>query len=225
LRFLALIPALDAADTVGWIVEGARKHIPDVLVVDDGSSDDTAKKAEEAGAAVVRHPKNAGKGAALRTGFGYALANGYDAVITLDADGQHDPDEIPKLVDKLKDGAGIVIGARLRDKDSIPPARYYTNRLGVACYSWRSKSRLEDSQSGFRVYRAEVLRGMKYTSSRFEAESEFLVRAGRRGFRIDSVPVRTIYNEDVLQRSHYRPVADTYRICILFLKTFFWFRP
>lgn len=222
MKTMGLIPALDAGETVGAVVAGAAKYLDEVLVVDDGSSDDTVEKARGAGAAVISHGRNLGKGAALRSGFEYALGRGYDAVLTLDADAQHDPDEIPKLLKEAENGAGIVIGSRLGDKEKVPKARYYTNMVGVRCISWRSKSRLSDSQSGFRVYRAFVLKGMTYTSAGFETETELLIKAGRRGFGITSVPVSAIYGPEVLRRSHFRTVRDTYRICILFLKSFFW---
>jgi glycosyltransferase involved in cell wall biosynthesis len=222
LKVLCLIPALDAADTVGGVIAGAKRRIPGVLVVDDGSTDGTADRARAAGAVVISHKKNIGKGAALRTGFVYALKNGFDAVLTIDADGQHDPDEIPGLLKAGEGEAGIVIGGRLGDKASIPPARYYANMVGVRCISWRARNRIEDSQWGFRLYKADVLRDMKYTSVGFETETELLIRAGMRGFRIANVPVRTIYSDDITRKSRFRAVADTYRICMLFLRSFFW---
>lgn len=225
MKLMGLIPALDAEDTVGLVVTGTLKYLERVVVVDDGSSDGTAEVARRAGAEVISHVKNLGKGAALRTGFEYALKDGCDAVVTLDADTQHDPAEIPKLIEAAKGGAGIVVGCRLKDRGKIPPARYYTNMVGVKCFSWMSRNRLEDSQSGFRLYTAGVLKGMKYASSGFETESELLIRAGRRGFKIANVPVRAIYDEQILSRSHFRAVRDTYRICILFLRSFFWFNP
>lgn len=219
---MCIIPAFNAAGTVGIVVAGALRHIGDVLVVDDGSTDGTARKAADAGAKVISHGKNLGKGAALKTGFEFALKDGFDAMLTLDSDTQHDPDEIPKLIDAAGGGAGIVIGARLKDEDKIPPARYWANMVGVRAISWRARNRIDDSQSGFRLYRAEVFKGMKYSGGRFETETELLIRSGRRGFGIASVPVRTIYSEDIIRSSHYRTVSDTYRICILFLRSFFW---
>jgi glycosyltransferase involved in cell wall biosynthesis len=221
-KVLGLIPAYDAKGMVGGVVEKALKYLPEVLVVDDGSSDNTAGEASEAGAKVISHPRNLGKGAALKTGFRYALEKGYDAVLTMDADGQHDPDEIPKLLSAASSDAGIVVGARLTEKDKIPPARYRANMVGVKCISWRARNPLLDSQSGFRIYKAELLREMKVKSSGFEAESEMLMRAGIMGYKIISVPVRTIYSEEALRRSHFRAVPDTYHICITFLRSFFW---
>jgi UDP-N-acetylglucosamine---dolichyl-phosphate N-acetylglucosaminyltransferase len=221
-KVLGLIPAYDAQGMVEGVVKKALKYLPEVLVVDDGSSDNTAGEAGEAGAKVISHPRNLGKGAALKTGFRYALEKGYDAVLTMDADGQHDPDEVPKLLAAVSPDAGIVIGARLTEKEKIPPARYRANMVGVKCISWRARNALLDSQSGFRIYKAKLLREMKVKSSGFEAESEMLMRAGIMGYKIISVPVRTIYSEEALRRSHYRTVPDTYHICIMFLKSFFW---
>lgn len=225
MKVMGLIPALDAEDTVGLVVTGTLKYLERVVVVDDGSSDGTAEAARQAGADVISHVKNLGKGAALRTGFEYALKEGFDAVVTLDADTQHDPTEIPKLVETSKGGAGIVVGCRLKDREKIPAARYYTNMVGVKCFSWMSRNRLDDSQSGFRFYTAGVLTGMKFASTGFETESELLIRAGRRGYKIANVPVKAIYDERILSKSHFRAVRDTYRICILFLRSFFWFKP
>jgi UDP-N-acetylglucosamine---dolichyl-phosphate N-acetylglucosaminyltransferase len=221
-KVLGLIPAYDAQGMVGGVVEKALKYLPEVLVVDDGSSDNTAGEAGGAGARIISHPRNMGKGAALKTGFKYALEKEYDAVLTMDADGQHDPDEIPKLLSAASSDAGIVVGARLSERDKIPPARYRANMVGVKCISWRARNPLMDSQSGFRIYSAELLREMTVKSSGFEAESEMLMRAGIMGYRIISVPVRTIYSEEALKRSHFRTVPDTYHICIMFLKSFFW---
>ena len=222
MRAIGLIPALDAEDTVGEVAAGALRHLGEVVVVDDGSADGTAAAARRAGAHVISHGRNLGKGAALSTGFKYALEKGCEAVVTLDADGQHDPDEIPKLLEAAEGGAGIEIGSRLWDRERIPKARYYTNMVGVGAISWRAKNKLADSQSGFRFYKADVLRGMKLTGTGFEAETELLIRAGRRGFKIASVQARAVYSEEILRKSHFRTVADTYRICMTFLKSFFW---
>jgi UDP-N-acetylglucosamine---dolichyl-phosphate N-acetylglucosaminyltransferase len=221
-KMLCLIPAYDAQEMVGDVVKKALKYLPEVLVVDDGSSDNTAGEAGGAGARVISHQRNLGKGAALKTGFKYAIEHGYDAVLTMDADGQHDPDEIPKLIAAMTSDAGIVVGARLSEKDKIPSARYRANMVGVKCISWRARNPLMDSQSGFRIYNAELLREMTVKSSGFEAESEMLMRAGIMGYKIISVPVRTIYSEEALKRSHFRTVPDTYHICIMFLRSFFW---
>ncbi len=155
MRTLIIIPAYNEELTIGSVVALARKY-GDVLVVDDGSSDRTSEIAQNAGAIVVKHETNMGKGAALRTGFDYALANGYDAAVCLDADGQHNPGEIPKLLEPiLKDEADMVIGSRFLDgaKKSIPLYR----RLGLWILNTTTNASLNgnlkvtDSQSGFRA--------------------------------------------------------------------------
>jgi len=222
MRVMALIPALDAAATVGPVVRGVLEHIPDVVVVDDGSSDDTSGAAREAGARVVRHDTNLGKGAALVTGFRLAIEGGFDAVLTLDADGQHDPEYIPELMKTAEAGPAVTLGCRVMDLERFPKARYYTNRIGVVCISWRAKARIDDSQTGYRVYRTDFLKGVEVTSGRFATETELLIKAGRRGLGIACVPIEPLYPEDAVGGSHFRPVADTYRICMLFLRSFFW---
>ncbi len=219
---MALVPALDAADTIAQVVNGAREHVERVVVVDDGSADETAAEAEKAGALVIRHDRNLGKGEALKTGFKHAQAEDFEAVVTLDADTQHDPAEIPSLIKAFDAGADIVIGARLADKEKIPRARYYTNLVGVACISWRAGCRIEDTQSGFRVYRISAVRDIRLYTHRFDTETEILIKAGRRGKRIVTVPVKTIYTDEIISKSHFRPVYDTYRICMIFLDSLFW---
>ncbi len=224
LEVIAVIPAFNAAGSVGAVAAGALRHVREVIVVDDGSADETAARARDAGARVVSHAGNMGKGAALKTGFALALKSGCGAVVTLDADGQHDPEDIPRLIGAAIGPAGIVIGARLWDRAKIPPARYWANMVGVKAISWRTGSALGDSQSGFRLYKSEVIAGLDFTGGRFETETELLIRAGLKGFKIASVPVRAAYSEDIIKRSHFRAVADTYRICMLFLRSFFWSR-
>jgi len=219
---MALVPALDAADTITRVVTGALPYVERVLVVDDGSGDGTAGKAESAGARVISHGRNLGKGEALKTGFGYALEEGFDAVVTLDADTQHDPEDIPRLLAAMEAGSDIVIGARLAEKEVIPRARYYTNLVGVTCISWRAGCHIDDTQSGYRVYRMEAVRDIKLGTHRFDTESEILIKAGRRGKRITTVPVRAIYTDEIVSKSHFRPVYDTYRICMVFLRSLFW---
>lgn len=222
MRVTALVPALDAAGTIGLVVRGALKHVERVVVVDDGSVDETAAEAARAGARVISHGQNFGKGEALKTGFKHALSEGFDAIVTLDADTQHDPDEIPRLLEAAYAGADIVIGARLAEKDKIPRARYYTNLVGVACISWRAGTHIEDTQSGFRVYRTDAVRGIRLYTHGFDTETEILIKAGRLGKRIVTVPVRTIYTDEIISKSHFRPVCDTYRICMVFLDSLFW---
>jgi glycosyltransferase involved in cell wall biosynthesis len=191
-RILALIPAYDEAPRVGAVVTGAKAHLP-VLVVDDGSTDDTAAIAESAGAAVLRQRPNQGKGAALRAGFRWALDRGFDAVLTLDADGQHDPAEIPAfLAARERASADLVVGQR--DFSRMPPIRQIANRLGGLALSWAVGRRIPDNQSGYRLLSRRLMEVMLPSrESGFEFEVEMITTAIPAGWAIDWVPIRTIY--------------------------------
>lgn len=212
-----LIPAFNEEKRISEVVRGVREHIPDVIVVDDGSRDATASHAERSGAVVIRHTTNKGKGMALRTGFSHALSRDYAAVLTLDGDGQHAPDEIAKFLSAFETDSGdIIIGSRLWDRAAIPRYRYIPNQIGIYCISKAAGCRIDDTQSGFRLYRREVLEKITLATTGFETETEVLIRAGKAGFRIHSLPVSAIYHSDY--KTNFRPIRDFYRISILFLK-------
>jgi len=213
---LAVIPARDAAGTIASVVRGIQEAIPgsSVIVVDDGSSDGTGARARDAGAVVVRHEVNQGKGAALQTGFDEALRLGADAVIALDADGQHDPMLAPGLLRALED-CDLVIGSREGDRTSMPWLRRKTNDVTTWWVSHLARQRIPDSQSGYRAIRATVLQAVRPESRRFEYESEFLIGAARKGFRIGEAPITTLYNAP---GSHIHPVRDTLRFIRLVIR-------
>lgn len=213
-RVLAIIPAWNEAPRIGRIVEGARAFLP-VLVVDDGSTDGTAEVARAAGATVVQHPHNQGKGAALKTGFAWALEHGYDAIITLDADGQHDPAEIPKFLAALEAGAGdLTIGRRQFSR--MPWPRWWSTPLGTVLLSLALGRYIPDNQSGYRLITRQALEAFRLTSTGFEMEVEMIAEAIRLGFPIGWVPIRTIYG--IGKRSYFHPVKDTLR----FLRMVWW---
>jgi len=212
-----LIPAFNEEKRIAEVVRSVRKHIADVIVVDDGSVDATAERAKGSGAVVIRHGSNEGKGMALRTGFSHVLRQSYSAVITLDGDGQHAPEEVATFLSAFDADAGdIIIGSRLWDRAAIPSYRYIPNQNGIFCISKAAGCRIADTQSGFRLYRREVLERIALSTTGFETETEALIRAGKAGFRIHSVPVSAIYNRDYT--TNFRPVRDFYRISILVLK-------
>jgi glycosyltransferase involved in cell wall biosynthesis len=219
MRVFAVIPARNAAATIGPVVRGLKATLPDaeVLVVDDGSVDDTGARAREAGAAVFRHTLNQGKGAALQTGFDEALRLGADTVLALDADGQHDPSWAPKLLAGLE-ASDLVVGSRLRSRASMPWLRRVTNDVTSWWVSRLARTPIEDSQSGYRAIRATVLRRVRPEARRFEYESEYLVAAARAGFRIGAVPIPTLYNAP---ESHIRPLVDTARFVRFVLRHLF----
>lgn len=206
---LVVVPALDAAPTIGGVVTGVRKALPatPVLVVDDGSADPTAEVAGAAGARVLRFDVNRGKGAALRAAFTLAIEEGFDAVITIDADGQHDPAVAPALVAALAH-ADVVVGIRRRGGTPMPLHRRVSNGLSSWAISCCAGVPLPDTQSGYRAIRAGVLRGVRPAGDRYEFETDFLIRAARAGFRIAGVPVPTIYGAP----SHFRPLHDAARV-------------
>ncbi len=219
MKAMAIVPAKDAASTVGDVVRGVLSAVPglEVIVVDDGSADATGDRAREAGARVLRHDVNQGKGAALQTGFDAALAAGADAVLALDADGQHDPTFAPKLLAALA-GADVVVGSRNADRTGMPWLRKATNDVTSWWVSLLAGQRIADSQSGYRAIAAPVLRAIRPESRRFEFESEFLVAAARAGFRIGAAPIPTLYNAP---SSHIHPFRDTIRFIRFVLRNLF----
>ncbi|MBC8394624.1 MAG: glycosyltransferase family 2 protein [Deltaproteobacteria bacterium] len=223
MKICGVIPAFNSESTIAHVVKETRRHIDHVVVIDDGSTDRTARLAEEAGARVIRVKPNRGKGNALRIGFRYALDNKLDAIITLDADLQHDPSEIPKFIQQYHTSKStIVIGNRLLRKENIPRIRYVPNRIGTYCFSWLISQPVEDSQCGFRLYDQKVIENIFIFNDGFEAEADILLRAGKRGYPISFVPVKTIYFPNNHYQSFYRPIYDTFRICIIFLRNLFW---
>ena len=210
LRVAAVIPAYQAAPSVGEVARGTLAQISEVLVLDDGSTDGTADAARRAGARVISFPENRGKGAALRAAFTDLFGRGYDGVITLDADGQHLPEEIPKLLAAAPE-ADLVLGVRDHLFAEMSALRRASNRLSSKAISFAAGKPLADIQTGFRFYARRLIETVGFPESRFEAESAVVVRAARRDFRIVSVPVHLGF-ADGRTTSHYRPLLDSLRI-------------
>jgi glycosyltransferase involved in cell wall biosynthesis len=214
MNVLALVPAFNEEVTIAEVVEGIRRHVPDVIVVDDGSEDQTAARARAAGATVLRHDVNRGKGYALRTGLAHVLGLNYTHVLCMDGDLQHAPEDIPRLIERARKGAGdFVIGERVFDRATMPRSRYYTNTFFSRVIStFFVGARVRDSQSGFRLIRTDLLRGLSLTARGYEVETEMLIKLARRGARIEGVPVELRYGG---ARSKLRPVRDTTKTCFL----------
>ncbi len=209
----AVIPAFNEAATIASVVQGIRPLVARVIVVDDGSSDGTSASAAAAGADVVRHERNAGKGRAVRTGISRMMAGDFTPVRRLDGDMQHLPQEAARLLDAAAaSGADVVLGERRFQRQGMPASRYHANRLGSRVLSWFVGVRLRDTQCGFRVFRMEALRDLRLTASGYEIETEMLVKVRRRGGTISSVPVTAVYADE---RSKLRPVRDTTKTCFL----------
>lgn len=187
-------------------------------MVDDGSGDGTAERVAGMPVEVIRHPANRGKGAALRTGFAWALEKGFSGVVTLDADGQHDPSAIPRLAAAAREREmDILIASRATQFDEMAGLRSWWNRFGVWCMRKRTGFEISDSQSGFRYYSARLLKAVTLSGNGYELEMEILMKAWRGGFRMGSLPVAARV-ADGRSTSHFRPVRDTWNICMTFLK-------
>ena len=210
-----VIPAYNEVTTIREIAGRALTQAPLVIVVDDGSEDDTADMLSELPVVVLRNPVNQGKGASVMRGARYALEQGVAAVITLDGDGQHAPDDIPRLLTMAtRYPRHIIIGSRLANKAAFPRRRYYANRVANFWISWAAGYRIEDSQCGFRLYPADLLRKPRIAeikASGFEFESEVLIEAARLGHQSIAVPIAATYGTQA-RDSHFRPVLDIVRI-------------
>lgn len=210
-KHVAVVPCLNEGQTIASLVRSARRHIPAVVVVDDGSRDNTARQAADAGAMVVCHPRNFGKGAAVKTGLTAAARKGFDRALLMDGDGQHRPSDIPAFFRMAeRTGAALVIGNRMHDAMSIPWLRRQANRWMSRRISRRVGKNLPDTQCGFRLVDLRIWAGLPCRARRFEIESEMLVAFLDAGCRVDFVPIRVIGRA---ARSHINPLTDAWRWC------------
>lgn len=216
MRVAVVIPALQAAKTIGDVVAGTRAALPgaQIIVVDDGSDDGTGAEARGRGAMVLTHPRNRGKGVALRTGIARACADGAAIIVTLDADGQHPPAEIPHLLAPIAEGrADLVLGARDRN-GTMPVGRRITNWVSASLASRIGGQPVLDAQTGFRAFTRALAEHVQPAGDRYEYEASFLLDALRAGYRIASVEVPTIYGSP----SHFRYLRDTWRMARAFAR-------
>jgi len=208
---VAVIPCLNEAQTIAPLIHSVCRHIPNVVVVDDGSRDNTAKLAAKAGARVVSHPRNLGKGAAVKTGLTTAMRKGFDRALLMDGDGQHQAGDIPAFVQKAEaTRAVLVIGNRMHEAGSIPWLRRQVNRWMSRRISRRVGKNLPDSQCGFRLVDLKIWAALPCHARRFEIESEMLVTFLDAGCRVEFVPIQVI---GWAAHSHINPLTDTWRWC------------
>ena len=208
-KHVAVIPCWNEAQTIASLVHSVRRHIPNVVVVDDGSRDNTAKLAADAGALVVSHPRNFGKGAAVKTGLTAAMRKGFDRALLMDGDGQHCPDDIPAFVQKAeRTQAALVIGNRMQDAMSIPWVRRQVNRWMSRQISRRVGENLPDTQCGFRLVDLKIWAALPCRARHFEIESEMLVTFLDAGCRVEFVPIQVIGRA---AHSHINPLTDAWR--------------
>jgi glycosyltransferase involved in cell wall biosynthesis len=213
LRAAAVIPAFNEAGSITAVIDGVRPFVDRVIVVDDGSRDATAERARAAGADVIAHETNRGKGHAVRAGLARVLDGGFTHVLLLDGDMQHLPQEAASLLAEAeRSGAEVVLGERRFNRDRMPASRYHANRIGSRVLSWFVGVPVQDTQCGFRVFRVDALRPLQLMATGYEIETEMLVKVRRRGGRVASVPVTAVYAG---QTSKLRPLPDTTRTCFL----------
>jgi glycosyltransferase involved in cell wall biosynthesis len=215
----ALVPAYDAAAPIADVVRGAAGVLTPVMVVDDGSTDDTAARAEAAGAIVVRQPQNRGKGAALVTGLRHLAERGITHALTLDADGQHLPSQLPVLLAASAAAPdAIVVGVRKKEGHAIRGINRFGNWVADTLMRRIAGQPLPDTQSGFRVYPVGPTLALGTEGTRYEFETEVLLRAARAGMPLVGVPVEVFYPPVEERVSHYRPWRDTLRIIGIVLR-------
>lgn len=212
------IPAYNEERTIRGLAEASLRLCPRVVVIDDGSADSTAARVQDLPLALIRHGINRGKAESLRTAFAHALGSGARAVVTLDGDGQHDPNDAIALIREWEARPEcLVIGSRLHDVASIPRVRYLGNRFACFWISWAAGHPIADSQSGFRVYSREVMEialDERVRGGRFTFESEILIEAAERGHPTRSVRMPARYPGGA-RASHYRAVVDTAKIVVM----------
>lgn len=213
-----MIPAYNAEKTIEAVATEALASGFPLLVVDDGSQDGTASSIQHLPLNIIAHRHNQGKGAALKTGFAWAVMHGFNGVITIDADGQHDGAAIGLVAERAQaEGLDILIASRRSQFEQMAGLRSFWNRIGVWCMRKRTGFEITDSQSGFRYYSGKLLRELQLISTGYDLEMEILMKAWRGGFTIGSLPIAARV-ADGRATSHYRPVRDTWNICMTFLR-------
>lgn len=220
MKVCVLIPSYNVEQTIGDVVRKIKEMGLEVIVVDDGSTDDTERRASENNAIVIRHIKNLGKGASIKEGFDFMLRmTNFDTIIVMDGDGQHNPNDIQKFISRAQEcDDDIIIGNRMALTKNMPFVRLATNKCMSFLLSAMCKQRIPDTQCGFRLIKREILRKIKFESNKYDLESEILIKASRMKFKIASVPIETIYRNE-LSRIH--PVKDTIRFAGLLIKSYF----
>ena len=215
MRSVVLIPVYNEEKYIETLIYKTKKFIEDVVVVDDGSADESAALAKKAGAFVLSYKANRGKGAAIRSGLDYIAGKDFEAVIIMDSDGQHRPEEIRNFISSYEaSGAPVIVGNRMENAANMPRIRNMTNKVMSKMVSFICGQEIPDTQCGFRFIAKKVLRQIKLTSSNYEIESELLIRASRAGFKIDSIPVTAVYSKEI---SYINPFIDTLRFIRLLI--------
>lgn len=217
---IAIIPSYNEEKNIRFVVERVKKYVDKVVVIDDGSRDMTSVEAERGGAIVYKNEENLGKADAMKVGFSYAINFGADAILTIDGDGQHNPDDIPKFIEKLNQGFDLVVGARKFATQKMPAIRIFANSFSSFLSTLACKTKILDSQSGYRIIKKELVEKVKFESKRYEMETEMLIKAARCGFKIGFVEIDTIYRVEA--KSKINQILDPLRFLLLVLRLSFW---
>ena len=215
-RYCIIIPTYNNSRTVADVARRALTVCPDVIVVNDGSTDGTAGMLKDVNVTILVHDRNRGKGMALKTGLRYAGGKGFTHAVTIDADGQHFPEDIPVLMSESDINPNdIIVGCRNLTSDNMPRQNTFANRFSNFWFRLQTALKLDDTQSGFRIYPMDSLYGLWLVTSRYEAELELMVYAAWHGVRVIGVPVRVLYQPEGERVSHFRPFWDFFRITVL----------
>ena len=216
MKICIVIPAYNESRTIGSLVGSLCVKGFDVVVIDDGSTDETGSIAKDKGAVIIHHDRKNGKGYSLRKGFAYALQHDYEGVIIMDGDGQHDIESIGQFLDMAeKNKASIIVGNRMTDSRGMPFVRFCTNCLMSWLISLACGQRIADTQCGYRYISCDVLRKINLTCREFEIETEILMKARKNGFKVYDMPIETIYQNE---ESQINPLKDTVRFFAYFIK-------
>ncbi len=217
---IVVIPSYNEARSIGSVVDSIADMGLNVLVIDDGSTDNTERIALDNGAMVKRHRYNIGKGYSVREGIKYVLSKtNFEWVIIMDADGQHHAEDVPVLMNAtMAEDVDLVIGNRMFETKDMPPVRYMTNRFMSWIISRMCGQQIPDTQCGYRLVKTEALKRLKLVSRKYDIESEMLIEAANLGMKMKSVPVRTIYGEE---KSAIKPLRDTMKFLALLYRYYF----
>lgn len=220
----AVIPAYNAETTLVEVICNLRTSLPNlsIIVINDGSQDATGRKAKSMNIIYLEHSRNRGKGAALKTGFRKALSLGLSYILTVDADTQHNPKYVPAMLRKLKEeNLDLLIGSRMSRIETMPFKRVVSNKITSRLISWRTKQEISDSQCGFRLIRTSVLESLTLKCQKYDLESELIIKAALKGYRIGFVEIDTIYAKN---RVSYVKFVDILRFIRVYCSSFFWER-
>ncbi|MFR9520958.1 MAG: glycosyltransferase family 2 protein [Rikenellaceae bacterium] len=213
---LIVVPTYNNETTIAQVISDIKEYSSNILVVNDGSTDSTATIIEQAGVESISYSHNRGKGYAIRRSFRYAVERGYDYVLTIDSDGQHYTSDIPSFVNQIsEDAETLIIGARNLVADNMPSKNTFANRFSNFWYYVETGYKLDDTQSGFRLYPMRKIGGRRFLSNRYEFEVEVIVRAAWSGVKVKNIPIKVYYPPQEERVSHFRPLKDFTRISIL----------